>query len=214
MKDLVFVSVAFGELYVKQQDRLRESILKLYPAANLLFYRDVLPTGSPAFLDSLYGFKTHAIKNARAQGYDRVVWFDPAMILVDMIEPALVDQEFIAVKDDNLLATFISDEYLKLNHMTRDRLRESAWHLVGGSFYYFDFNSAAADSIFSAWHQDEICGRFGSQEQEARGQLNGHRADESCMSMRMYQNSIGPVDAVDVKYCIAENPIFIKKHFK
>lgn len=213
MKDFVFVSVAFGPLYIAQQDRLKASILRIYPEANILFWRDALPDNSKPFLDSLYGFKVHAIKKAIDLGYKRVLWLDPAMILNAGVA-ILKGLEFVAVKDENKLSQYISNAYLSKYFLTREQLKATDYRLVGGSLYFFDFNFERTYKIFLAWYIDESKGYFGSQQQEASEQLQGHRADESCMAMSIYLNGSAPVNPDKIGYCIAESPTFSKKHFK
>ena len=213
MKNFVFVSVAFGPQYVAQQDRLRKSILGIYPDANILFYRDELPSSSKPFLDSLYGFKVHAIQDAINLGYEKILWLDPAMILMDAID-VLFSHPLVAIRDENMLSTYISNAYLEYSGYTRNQLEFENVHLVGGSLYYFDMSDKMVRTVFKGWASDERHGWFGSQEQEASEQLNGHRADESCMAMTMQQNGIYPVGPSAVGYCITYDPVFIKKHFK
>lgn len=225
MDNICFVSVAFGKAYIEQQDRLLNSIKIFYPNVNsnpyltvsdtpkVLFYRGSFPIGSVSFDNSLYGFKPHAIMEARRCGYHKIVWLDPAMIMMGPVED-LFKYEVMAVKDDHKLAQFISDKYLSVNDFTRDELMNKPWHLVGGSLLSFNFHSQKACDIFNSWLADELNGLFGSQQEQASEQLQGHRSDETCLAMAMYKNGISPVSGSDVRYCTAENPMFIKKHFK
>lgn len=214
MKDLVFVSVAFGSLYIEQQDRLKESIHAIYPGSNTMFWRDQLPAKSRPFLDSLYGFKVHAIQEAIDKGYKRIIWLDPAMILVREIGDVFDEMHVCAVKDETQLHKVISKSYINSTGIDRHDLKEWGWHLVGGSLYYFDFTQLKTSTIFNAWKSDEERGFFGSQQQEASEQLQGHRADETCMAMNMYQFGVRPVSPDKIGYCVENNPVFIKKHFK
>lgn len=220
MDDVVFVSVAFrsdspgvGTQYLEQQKRLRDSILKIYPFANLLFFYDTLPSGSNSFFNSLYGFKPHAIQAARDRGFEKIIMLDPAMILVDKVDD-LLKYPVMAVRDDNKLHNWISDKCLALKLLTRKGVEEYGWHLVGGSLYFFDFTKAIARSVFYDWYMMERAGLFGSQYEEASGQLQGHRADETCMAIALYRNGVEPVDMNKARYCNEINPMFIKKHFK
>lgn len=214
IKDVVFVSVAFGDKYVEQQDRLKQSILNIYPDANIMFWRDQLPDFAQPFLQSLYGFKVWAIGHAIAAGFQKVLWLDPAMILQKPID-VLDGFSVLAVKDENKLSAYISDEMLIRNDMTRDELDKFGLHLIGGSLYWFDFSYGyKAQRVFGHWKEDEKNGLFGTQEQEARGELNGHRADESCFAMALHKERIRPVSPMSIGYCTGEDPVFIKKHFK
>lgn len=212
MKDFVFTSVAFGQAYIEQQDRLRASILAIYPDANIMFWRDELPPGSRTMDESLYGFKVHAINEAKMR-YSRVLWLDPAMILCDKIDE-LFSFEMIAIKDDNLLCNYISDQACALYRTNKDELRQSKSYLVGGSLYYFDFNTFLGYLVFKDWFNMENLGLFGSQQQAASEQINSHRNDESCMAISLYISGGSPIDADKIRYCIENNPMFIKKHFK
>jgi hypothetical protein len=214
MKDVAFVSVAFGDArYFEQIDRLKASILSFYPDANLVFFRGFFPPGSKSFSDSLYGFKPHAIKVAMDRGFKKIVWLDPAMIMVEPIEDIL-KFEMMAVMDDNLLYNVVSDKCYAHFGETQKDVHDKGWHLVGGSIYWFDFDREATVKIFDAWMEAEKLGLFGSQYEQASEQLQGHRMDEAVMSLAMYQNNIIPVSAEEARYCWASNPMFIKKHFK
>lgn len=212
MKDLVFVSVAFGQRYLDQQTRLKQSILDIYPEANIMFWYDELPPGSKSMNDSLYGFKVHAIYEAQKK-FSKVLWLDPAMILVKEVD-ILDGFNFAVVKDDNLVHKFTSNKSLEYFGLTRGETIDNNIHLVGGSLYYFDFNSEDVKLLFSTWYNAEANGIFGSQQQEASQQLQGHRSDETCMALSMYKTGFSPLGAYEIGYCIESNPTFIKKHFK
>lgn len=218
MNDIAFCSVAlthaiWGPAYLRQLDRLKKSILKIYPNANLFFRWDTLPPGAKPFLDSLYGQKPHSIQEAVDAGFKKVIWLDPAMILVDKIDD-LLKYEVIAVKDENLIYNVISDKCCKYFGVTNQKLKNMGWRLVGGSLYYFDFNIPRAVRVFNMWIEAEKAGIFGSQQEQSSEQLQGHRSDETVMAIVMYKHDIEPQDGIDVRYCSQENPMMIKKHFK
>lgn len=213
MKDLVFVSVAFGEQYVEQQERLKESIKKIYPEAQILFWTDELPPGSKPMNESLYGFKVHAIEQARRIA-PRVLWLDPAMILMREIDDLVNDWAIAVVKDDNKLLGTISDKALNYFGVSKEVIVDRGLHLVGGSLYYFNFEYKKTISVFETWRESERAGIFGSQYEAASEQINGHRNDESCMAIAMHLNQCFPLGADEIGYCVESNPVFIKKHFK
>lgn len=213
MDDVIFVSVCFGDpRYMEQQKRLMQSILDIYPKANTLFYHNMLPPGSKNFYDSLYGFKVHAIWQAKLKA-KRVIFLDPAMILVDKVDD-LFKFEMMAVKDDNKLYNLVSNKCYDHFHLTQEEVKEKGWHLVGGSIYYFDFNTQVANEIFAAWYDAERKGIFGSQHEQASEQLQGHRMDEAVMAIVMYMNGVEPVGPDVARYCNGESPMFRKVHFK
>lgn len=213
MDDLVFCCVAFGPEYCKQQVRLRHSIREIYPKANFNFYTNQLPKGSREFSDSLYGFKPHLVKDALDKGFKRIICLDPAMILVGKID-GFLKYPVVAVKDDSVLWNVTSERCAKFYRITRDEIKENEWHLVGGSFYYFDFNEQITHNIFNTWYAAEVNGLFGSQQEAASEQLQGHRYDETLMALAMYFNDVEPQSPYQVGYCVDSNPIWRKLHFK
>ena len=82
------------------------------------------------------------------------------------------------------------------------------------SFYYFDFETQLAKDIFSQWKLAEEKGIFGSQDEQSVGLLQGHRMDETVMSICMYKNGIEPMTYTGSRYNWDSNAIMIKKHFK
>lgn len=214
MDNTVFCSVAFGKEYVQQQARLRESIRKFYPQANLLFYTEELPPGSRPFLDSLYGFKPHLAQEARKQGYKRIILLDPAMIMVAPLDGVYDRYSVVAAKDTSVLWNVTSHRAADYFGTSRVEIRNKGWHLVGGSFYYFNLETASAVTVLDRWTEAEKAGMFGSQQEAASEQLQGHRYDETIMAICMYQAGIEPQDPDKIGYCVSENSVWQKKHFK
>ncbi len=213
MDDVIFTSVAFGQQYLEQQKRLEASIREIYPEANMLFFAGRLPDTSRPFEDSLYGFKPHAILEA-SQRFKKVVWLDPAMILTGPID-RLLDHSIVAVRDESSLADCFADKYFNLTtSVTREDFRKYKVHLVGGSLYYFDFTQDMAKNVFQMWYDMERSGWFGSQQEQASEQINSHRNDESCMALSMYLHGVQPVTPEEVGYCVEENQMWAKRHFK
>lgn len=213
MKDVVFVSVAFGMAYVRQINRLKKSIEKIYPKANTMFWVDKLPRGSHPFLESLYGFKPHAIDEARKQ-YSRAIWLDPAMILVDKVDDLISQDKLIAVRDDSKLYNVISDKCYDYFNLDKEEVKAKDWHLVGGSLYFFNFENPTTCEILDEWLRAERNLIFGSQDEASTDKLQGHRYDEAVMAILMYLNGVEPVGPDVIRYCQGSNSMFIKKHFK
>lgn len=212
-----FVSVAFGDKrYIEQQARLKHSILQIYPDAPLFFWTNEMPPGSRSMNESLYGFKPHAVKYALDQGYKQIMFFDPAIILVkpiDFYQDIVKDYGVLAAQDDNKLTKFCYDKALDSYYITREDIKD--WHLVGGSFYYFDFDFTLCKTIFNTWLSSELRGLFGSQKEQASEQLKGHRNDEAMMALALYTSGSKPLTG-DVRYnCENDEVAILKKfHFK
>lgn len=215
--DIAFVSVAFGDQrYLDQQVRLKASIYGIYTDPVIFFWRHKLPTGSRSMSDSLYGFKPHAVNYARQAGYTKICFFDPAVVLVKPVDHYLEmvkDYGVIAVQDDNKLSPFCGDRALSYYGLTRKDI--STWHLVGGSFYFFDFDLPLCQNIFHEWIETEKLGLFGSQKEQASGQLQGHRNDEAMMALALYTCGSRPVDDDHRYNCENDEIAILKKyHFK
>lgn len=211
MHNLVFCSVAFhhkiyGDVYIDQQTRLRNSIKKIYPDAPLMFWTNEYPLGSKHFLKSLYGFKPHAINALKRSGYKKIVYLDTAIVLQKEIQG---DYPILAVHDPCL--TPASDIALNYFHIQREQLKDIPF--VGGSYYAFDFNHPITNRVFNSWLKAEQNGIFGSQDQESAGELQGHRHDETCMAICLYQNDIKPQSAEEVGYNTSDG-VMTKQHFK
>lgn len=212
MNDIAFVSVAFGDKrYIKQQMRLIESIDKFHPDSVGFHWTDALPPGSKKFLNSLYGFKVHAVLHALNQGYQKIIWIDPACYLLDRIDfyfEWCKQYGVLAIQDDNKLPA--SDSALSFFKYKRNEIQD--FHLVGGSMYVFNF--PYSESVFKLWHRAELLGIFGSQFEEASDKLQGHRADESCMALSLYKNGSRPLPYTGSRYNWDANAAIKKEHFK
>lgn len=203
----------YGEAYLEQQDRLVESIRKVYSPeeAHVLAWRDTYPKGARDWLTSSYGFKVWAIQHALNQGYKKVVYMDTAMILLDKldIDHLVPEYGFIAVKDDSNLMNVTSDLACAYFGVTREWLNGK--NLVGGSFYYLNVENPKAMAIFKQWIQAEKHDIFGSQELESAGKQQGHRHDESSLAICLYLNDSKPVSYESVGY---QGKTMKKSHFR
>jgi hypothetical protein len=214
---VAFCAVAFGDKrYIEQQDRLKHSIQLIYPDAPLFFWTNEMPPGARSMSDSLYGFKPHAVNYAIKKGYKKIMFFDPACILmkpIDFYMEKVKEFGVCCARDDNKLSPFCDDRSLKHYNLTRDKIKD--WHLVGGSFYYFDFDIRLSSKIFARWITNEEIGLFGSQQEQASGKLQGHRNDEAIMALSLYDSGSTPMFE-DVRYNCENKELCIidKKHFK
>jgi hypothetical protein len=212
---IAFLSLGFGdERYINQLQRLQASILGIYENANLFFWSNSLPATSKPHNESNYGFKVHAVQEALEKGFNKIIWLDPAMMLVkkelEYYDEILKRYPVIAVMDDNKLINYINDKCKNYFGIDDNWLIERDARLVGGSFYYFDFENDLATRIFQKWKNSEQDGIFGSSNED----IGMHRQDETCLALSLYQNESSPLPYSESRYNWCENPIFIKEHFK
>lgn len=204
MNDVVFTSYAFGQLYVRQQERLRQSILKIYPDANIRFWTSKdgttlndlseMPPGSKTFSESMYGFKVHCIENCRKEGFTKIIFLDVAVCLegeIDHVLKAANEVGFLAPIDRSALNGKVSDAALEYFGRSRESIKDLT--IISGSLYVLDFTNPITEKVFGMWYDMEAKGLFGSEAQAARGTIQGHRSDEACLSLCLDHFGIKPV---------------------
>jgi len=234
MKDVAFCSFAFGPLYVMQQERLRQSILKIYPEANIRFWHcddgtsdndlSKMPKGAKKFKDSMYGFKVHCVGECYAEGFKKIIFLDAAMFLdgkIDSVMELASEIGVVVAVDPSPLYDRVSDKCLDWCQVTREYVKGVELTIVGGSLYVFDFNVAVTEKLFTTWYTMEAEGLFGSEEEAARGEIQGHRSDEACMSLALYEHYLEPVGFDQAGYRNlgsgqdeGSSFVFCKLHFK
>jgi hypothetical protein len=227
LDEIIFTSYCFGEAYLDQQVRLRESILSIYPEANLHFVNELEETGKPKFQKSLYGFKVNMVKECLQKGFKKIIFFDTAICLNGPVDYWLdLVKEFgvLAPLDRQILSNVTSDDCLRYLNLTRDQVSE--WNLVGGSVYVFDFETEKCQRIFSDWSRMEDAGMFGTQDDLSHDRLQSHRMDETCMALAMKLNGVVPLGHDKIRYAYEhpetkilhggteDKPVVIKRHFK
>jgi len=211
IKDVVFTSYSFGQLYVRQQKRLRESILKIYPEANIMFWTSEsgstlndlseMPPGSKTFSESMYGFKVHCIKNCLRAGYKKIIFLDVAVCLegeIDRVMELASEIGFVAPIDRSSLDGRVS--YAALDYCGRSTESIKDLTIVSGSVYIMDFNNPVCEQVFRMWADMEDKGLFGSEKLAAHGKLQGHRSDEACLSLCLDAHGLKPVGFDEAGY--------------
>lgn len=208
MDKIAFLTVAVDDKrYIEQQDRLLKSIYKNHPDSTVFVWTNEYPYDSKSMRDSMYGFKVHAVNHARAQGYWKVIWVDTACILTGRMDPYFElckRYGVVAVRDDNKLISHCHPKAWDWFGVEPN----TDYHLVGGSVFVFDFHNPLCERIFYKWEKAEWNGIFGNSE------LQGHRHDESCMSLALYACGSEPVPYGDAYYNNVPQPLIIKDHFK
>ena len=229
--DIIFTSYCFDNSaqsgdYYSQQVRLKESILKIYPDANLHFIHEDEATGKPKFQKSLYGYKVQLVKDCLRKGFKKIIYFDSAICLeqkVDYWFELAKDLGVLTAIDRQTLDNVISDKCAKYSELTKEQL--ATINLVGGSIYVFDFDTEVCNKIFAEWVNMENMGLFGSQEDCTNGILGNHRMDETCMAIALHQYGMKGLGHDVMRYAYEHpgtkvihgqgyDPIVLKKHFK
>lgn len=215
MSEIAVCAVSFGERYNWRMGRLKETLGNTNPGVKLFSWVDRMPDGARPFNDSMYGFKPWAIQIARDSGYKKIFWIDCTAIVLDDLryydKHTPEHKGVLAVQDDNKLSGFCSNKALMYTGYQRTEIKD--FHLVGGSLYYFDFNYSTCEKIFNEWFESEKHGMFGSMTEQCSEQLQGHRSDETMMSLMLYKYGSKPFTGA-TRYNWAEGGIIQKMHFK
>jgi len=80
------VNVSMGGHYSRLHDRMSSAFLQ-QGEANIISWKDSLPSASPSHDDVPYAFKLHAMEAAVRQGYSTVLWVDSSIIPVKSLKP-------------------------------------------------------------------------------------------------------------------------------
>jgi hypothetical protein len=211
---MIICSLAFGEKYVWRLGRLKEMLATTNPGVPFMHWIDTMPPGAQSFNDSMYGFKPHCIQACLDAGHKQIVFIDCTCVVhgdLSYYQQFVEEYGVLAVQDDNKLTGFCSNKVLKYIGQKREFLHDK--HLVGGSFYYFDFNNDLCRRIFDWWMTTERLGLYGSQREQASEGLQGHRSDETMMALALYLNGSKPYTK-DTRYNWAEGGLINKAHFK
>ncbi len=214
MNEICFCAYAFGKEYIDTLYRLSESITNTNPDANKLIFDNVLPKNARPHNRSYYGFKVHAVNEARELGYKKIIYVDSTMVVLKKVSESFEyckQYGLLAVPDANLLYQFCSDKALNYYGISRDKAKEIGLHFVGGSYYLFDFDIPLCEKIFNSWYDAEVNGIFGAEGEE----LQGHRHDETCLALSLYECGSEPINRDLIGYNTGrETQIVVKKHFR
>lgn len=206
-KDFCICSIAFGDArYFAQLERLKESIKNFHPETEFFYWTNGMPPNAKNHSESPYGFKVHAVNYCRTKGYKKIIFFDPAVYLVDkLFEYFEIVKTYgvVAAQDDNLLYNYCDDIAYNYFGVTREQSREQKQHLVGGSVYVFSFDLPLCNEVFNKWEAAERHGIF-----------RVGRMDESAMSLSLYTSGSTPTPYDICRYDKVPNPLVVKSHFK
>ena len=222
MNDKIAIcTLAFGWKYSWRMYRLKETVENIYGPDYPIFMHDhTLPPGARQFNESLYGFKPHCILEARNAGYNRIAWIDCTAVLQDKLEyyDQFTDEYgVLAVQDDNKLKPFLWEKAFRYIGKSKEKPKDVEWladkHLIGGSFYYFDFTKPLCNVIFDKWLKAEKDGMFGNMVDQCAERLQGHRSDETMLALALYTSGSKPFSGA-TRYNWEKGGIIQKMHFK
>lgn len=192
--------------YLKGQQRLDESLLKVGFDGTFLSWTQEASIGSPIHKDNPYAFKIYAFEQALRAGYTKILWVDASIWAVKPLDPiwdALDEHGYMKQYAGHLCGTWSSDKQLEYFGVTRDEAMKLEMYGNGG-FLALDFDVTIAAEFFKRWKQAMLDGMFiGSWNNDN----NCESADPRCKGMR-HDMSAGSLIANELKmFAYPENTL-------
>ena len=148
--------------YVKGQERLRESLLKVGFDGEYLSWTTEESIGSPLHKDNPYAFKIYCFEQALNAGHTKILWVDASIWAIKPVDPIweCVDRlGYMKQYAGHLCGTWSSDKQLEYFGITRDEAMNLEMHGNGG-FFALDFENEKAKEFFKRWKQAFVDGMF------------------------------------------------------
>lgn len=177
--------------YVKGQDRLNESLLKVGFDGAFLSWTVEESIGSPLHKDNPYAFKIYCFEQAINAGYTKILWVDASIWAIKPLNPiwkALAEHGYMKQYAGHLVGWWSSDRQLEYFGITRDEAMKIEMHGNGG-FFALDFEKDIAKEFFKRWKQSMLDGMFkGSWNNDnncesSDSRCKGSRHDMTCGSI-------------------------------
>jgi len=177
--------------YLKGQQRLDESLLKVSFDGTFLSWTQEVSIGAPLHKDNPYAFKIYAFEQALNAGYTKILWVDASIYAVKPLDPIwehLNKYGHMKQYAGHLCGTWANDRCLEYFEITRAEAMKMEMHGNGG-FFALDFDTDIAKEFFKRWKQSMLDGIFKgewtntnkTESQDER--CKGHRHDMICGSI-------------------------------
>lgn len=151
LNELCIINYADG-IFLKGQQRLRESLIESGFPGKILFFDTLLP-GWPKHENVPWGFKPYAFEEARKQGHTLVLWIDAAGIVIRSLQPILriIEKEgvFVFSRYSNSVGEWSSDYALDILRISREetfKMPEISGFCIG-----INFNHEKGRAFFNEW---------------------------------------------------------------
>ena len=142
-------------------DRLEKSLGRVKFKGDLLFWRDRYPANCPSHLEVPFAFKPLCFLEAKAMGYDLVLWLDASIIALRPIEPLFekIRREGYLIFKNPLncsVGQWCSDEALQAFPLDREdalKIPELSAAVMG-----LDLRNELALNFLNQWHAKALEG--------------------------------------------------------
>ncbi len=206
------INVACGAWYPAGQERLKASLGMVGNTADLLFWRNELPPGSPSHEDTPYAFKPAAFWSAYEQGYEQVLWADASFWAVrpfDAVWDEMARVGHVFPPEAFTVATWCTNAALVSLDLTREGARQIP--LVKAGFMGLDLTHERSRRFLDQWYHYSRDGvtfkgpwtREGLDTDDP--QVLGHRHDLTAASVVAWRLEMQRTDSNFIS-CDWENP--------
>jgi hypothetical protein len=135
------------------------------------------PPGSPLHFENPYAFKIYAIEDARAQGFEQILWLDASVYPVKDITPVwdwLTEKGIFMEEAGHYVGQWCNQQTLDYFKITRAEAMKMPMFSAG--FVGFDFRRQVSVEFFEKWKAAMLAGMF-------KGDWTEHRHDMSVGSI-------------------------------
>lgn len=180
------LNVATGA-FRRGQERLLAALQDRGYDGAVMCWQDEMPSGCPAHREVPYAFKTYAMNEARAAGYDVLLWLDASMWPIKNPEPVfrwIEDRGHLFELAGQWLGWYSTDAFLAKNGLTRDEAMAIPTFSAG--FTGLDLRNPGSLIFLNAWHAMARDGVSFHGPWTASGpdpRYKGHRHDMSAASL-------------------------------
>jgi hypothetical protein len=129
------------------------------------------PPGTPLHYENPYAFKIYAIEEARAKGYEQVLWLDASVYPVKDITPVwdwLTEKGIFMEEAGHYVGQWCNQQTLDYFRETREQAMKMPMFSAG--FVGFDFRRQVSVEFFEKWKAAMLAGMF-------KGDWTEHRHD-------------------------------------
>lgn len=177
--------------YPQGVKRLGASLEAVGYKGNAAWWTTELPPGAIPHEKLPYGFKFHAIAEARKRGADSVLWVDASCWAIRSLDPIwahLDEHGYLLMDCAHYLSQWSTDRSLTALSLTREvEFDAKSIMLVTGGFFGIRFSSPVGVAVFERMQAlatpDVLCGDWNNNQGQVSldPRVRGHRHDQVLM---------------------------------
>jgi hypothetical protein len=161
--------------YAKGQERLEESIKRSCgDTVKLVFYRNVMPPGSPTHTENPYAFKPYAFIDAVKRGHTKIFWCDASCVVIRGDLSPMFRHGYYLQNDGWKVSQWVNQSCLDYFGLTRAECEKITMFVAG--CFTLDMSLEICQKFLAEWKKAADSGAF-------KGSWKDHRHDMTCGSI-------------------------------